>query len=74
MEAHLNGYGNGFDNENGDAEEDDFLASPSASTDAVARDWKQLQLSLERPYKDDNRERIPVLEDITPQGQFIYEP
>jgi mediator of RNA polymerase II transcription subunit 17 len=37
-------------------------------------DWKKLRLSLERPYKDDNGERIPVLLDITPEGQHIYEP
>ena len=36
--------------------------------------WKKLQLSLERPYKDDNGQPIPTLFDITPEGQHIYEP
>ncbi|EPQ59420.1 hypothetical protein GLOTRDRAFT_70848 [Gloeophyllum trabeum ATCC 11539] len=36
--------------------------------------WKKLKLSLERPYKDDTGEYIPVLLDITPDGQHIYEP
>ncbi|KAI0692568.1 subunit 17 of mediator complex-domain-containing protein [Cytidiella melzeri] len=36
--------------------------------------WKKLKLSLERPYKDDNGQPIPVLLDITPEGQHIYEP
>jgi mediator of RNA polymerase II transcription subunit 17 len=35
--------------------------------------WKMLQLPLERPYKDDNGHHIPVLLDITPEGQHIYE-
>ncbi|KAG6890572.1 hypothetical protein C0992_000580 [Termitomyces sp. T32_za158] len=35
--------------------------------------FKQIKLSLERPYKDDNGDRIPVLFDITPDGQQIYE-
>ncbi|GLB33862.1 putative subunit 17 of Mediator complex [Lyophyllum shimeji] len=35
--------------------------------------WKQIRLSLERPYKDDNGEHIPTLLDITPDGQHIYE-
>ncbi|KAJ3570395.1 hypothetical protein NP233_g4432 [Leucocoprinus birnbaumii] len=35
--------------------------------------WKQLRLSLERPYKDDNGNTIPIVEDITPDGQYIYE-
>ncbi|KAG6868512.1 hypothetical protein C0993_001613 [Termitomyces sp. T159_Od127] len=33
----------------------------------------QTKLSLERPYKDDNGEPIPVVSDITPDGQQIYE-
>ncbi|KAL1722511.1 subunit 17 of mediator complex-domain-containing protein [Schizophyllum commune] len=37
-------------------------------------DWQKLKLSLERPYKYDNGERIPVLEDITDSGEHIYEP
>ncbi|KAF5363246.1 hypothetical protein D9756_000427 [Leucocoprinus leucothites] len=35
--------------------------------------WKQLKLPLERPYKDDHGNPIPVVEDITPDGQYIYE-
>ncbi|KIK68089.1 hypothetical protein GYMLUDRAFT_154807 [Collybiopsis luxurians FD-317 M1] len=36
--------------------------------------WKQTKLSLERPYKNDNGEPIPVLYDITPDGVLHYEP
>ena len=36
--------------------------------------WKKLKLSLERPYKDDNGDPIPIVLDITPEGQYIYEP
>ncbi|KAF9821151.1 hypothetical protein IEO21_00759 [Rhodonia placenta] len=36
--------------------------------------WKKLRLSLERPYKDDDGLPIPVLLDITPEGQHVYEP
>jgi mediator of RNA polymerase II transcription subunit 17 len=36
--------------------------------------WKDLHLSLERPYKDDSGNHIPVLLDLTPQGEKIYEP
>ncbi|XP_006460295.1 hypothetical protein AGABI2DRAFT_203249 [Agaricus bisporus var. bisporus H97] len=37
--------------------------------------WKQLRLSLERPYKDDHGNPIPVVEDITPgpTSDYIYE-
>ncbi|KAF4602024.1 hypothetical protein EYR40_005225 [Pleurotus pulmonarius] len=35
--------------------------------------WRDLRLSLERPYKNDNGEPIPTLLDITPEGEFIYE-
>ena len=35
-------------------------------------EWKKLKLSLERPYKNDNGDHIPVLLDITPDGP-IYE-
>lgn len=35
--------------------------------------WRDLKLSLERPYKNDNGEPIPTLLDITPEGEFIYE-
>lgn len=31
-------------------------------------------LSLERPYKDDSGNPIPTIYDLTPQGEFIYEP
>jgi mediator of RNA polymerase II transcription subunit 17, fungi type len=36
--------------------------------------WKTLKLALERPYKDDNGDEIPVLFDISSDGQHIYEP
>lgn len=36
--------------------------------------WKKTKLSLERPYKDDNGERIPILFDITSEGEHVYEP
>ncbi|KAG6828400.1 hypothetical protein H0H92_008142 [Tricholoma furcatifolium] len=39
----------------------------------VEPSFKQTKLSLERPYKDDNGDRIPVLFDISPEGQQIYE-
>jgi len=32
------------------------------------------RLSLERPYKNDQGLPIPVLQDITQQGELIYEP
>ena len=35
--------------------------------------WKKLKLSFERPYKDDQGDIIPVLLDITPEGQHVYE-
>jgi len=35
--------------------------------------WKELTLSLERPYKDDHGNSILVVEDITPDGQYIHE-
>lgn len=35
--------------------------------------WKELTLSLERPYKDDRGNSILVVEDITPDGQYIHE-
>ncbi|KAH0840134.1 subunit 17 of mediator complex-domain-containing protein [Lanmaoa asiatica] len=37
-------------------------------------EWKKTKLSLERPYKDDSGARIPVLLDITPEGEQIVEP
>ncbi|KAF8558764.1 hypothetical protein OG21DRAFT_1503716 [Imleria badia] len=39
-----------------------------------APEWKKTTLSLERPYKDDSGARIPVLLDITPEGEQIVEP
>jgi mediator of RNA polymerase II transcription subunit 17 len=36
--------------------------------------WKKIKLSLERPYKNDRGEYLPVLLDITPDGEHIYEP
>ena len=36
--------------------------------------FKRLKLSLERPYKDDNGEPIPVLQNITQEGVHEYEP
>ncbi|KAG1892399.1 subunit 17 of mediator complex-domain-containing protein [Suillus subluteus] len=36
--------------------------------------WKKTKLSLERPYKDDKGERIPVLLDITLDGVQVFEP
>lgn len=41
--------------------------------DMEERDWKKTKLSLERPYKDDRGERIPVLLDITPDGEQVFE-
>ncbi|TFY81867.1 hypothetical protein EWM64_g2141 [Hericium alpestre] len=37
-------------------------------------DWKQLKLSLERPYKDDHGAAIHNVLDILPDGEYIYEP
>lgn len=37
-------------------------------------EWKKLKLSLERPWKDDTGKPIPVLLDITPEGEQIFEP
>ncbi|KAE9410597.1 hypothetical protein BT96DRAFT_984108 [Gymnopus androsaceus JB14] len=36
--------------------------------------WKQVKLSLEPPYKNDQGEPIPTLSDITPDGVLHYEP
>ena len=35
--------------------------------------WRGIKLSFERPYKDDSGTRIPVLYDLTPDGERIYE-
>jgi len=44
-----------------------------SSEDMTDTEWRQLRLSLERPYKDDLGKPIPVLFDITPDGERIYE-
>lgn len=36
-------------------------------------DWKELKLSLERPYKNDEGNKIQPLLDIV-NGQFVFEP
>lgn len=36
--------------------------------------WRQLKLSLERPYKDENGSPEHTVLDITPDGGYIYEP
>jgi mediator of RNA polymerase II transcription subunit 17 len=36
-------------------------------------EWKKLKLSFERPYKDDSGNQIPILYDLTPEGERIYE-
>ncbi|KAI0068724.1 hypothetical protein BV25DRAFT_1986305 [Artomyces pyxidatus] len=36
--------------------------------------WKQLKLSLERLYKDDDGKPIPAVLDILPDGEYVYEP
>jgi len=47
------------------------MSDPSSSSEPT---WKQLRLSLERPYKDDSGNKIPVLYDLAPDGTRIYEP
>ncbi|EDR12871.1 uncharacterized protein LACBIDRAFT_311839 [Laccaria bicolor S238N-H82] len=47
---------------------------PGPSTSGVEPSWKRISLSLERPYKDDHGESLPILFDITPEGERIYEP
>ncbi|KAF8897582.1 subunit 17 of mediator complex-domain-containing protein [Infundibulicybe gibba] len=37
-------------------------------------EWRNLKLLLERPYKNDNGDSIPVLFDLTPEGQQVNEP
>ena len=44
------------------------------SDDAQEPPYKRLRLSLERPYKDDAGEPIPVLHNILPDGVHEYEP
>ena len=44
------------------------------NSDTIQPLYKKLKHSLERLYKDDNGEPIPVLLDITPDGQHIFEP
>ena len=36
--------------------------------------WKDLRLSLERPYKDDLGNPLPLVLDILPTGEHIFEP
>lgn len=45
-----------------------------AVDDAAELAWRNTKLSLERPYKDDDENLIQTLLDITPDGQFKYEP
>ncbi|KAH6914856.1 subunit 17 of mediator complex-domain-containing protein [Coprinopsis sp. MPI-PUGE-AT-0042] len=40
----------------------------------LAEAWRNLKLSLERPYKDDSGEPIRNVLDIEPDGTYIYEP
>lgn len=47
---------------------------PGPSTSGVEPSWKKISLSLERPYKDDHGDSLPILLDITPEGERIYEP
>lgn len=47
---------------------------PNATVTMEQPSWKQTKLSLERPYKDDKGERIPVLLDIAPDGVRVVEP
>lgn len=49
-----------------------MLTGPSTSDDEPF--WKKISLSLERPYKDDHGDSLPILLDITPEGERIYEP
>ena len=56
-----------------------LLGYPQSITCATANameepPWKKIRLSLERPYKNDDGEPIPVLLDITAEGTHIYEP
>ncbi|KAF5333164.1 hypothetical protein D9611_002473 [Ephemerocybe angulata] len=46
---------------------------PSQSPNLHDEEWKDLKLSLERPYKDDAGEKLPTLLDIEADGKFIYE-
>lgn len=49
--------------------------SESGHTQADSEpEWKKLKLSLERPYKDDSGNQVPILYDLTPEGENIYEP
>ncbi|KAH9482703.1 Mediator of RNA polymerase II transcription subunit 17 [Psilocybe cubensis] len=46
----------------------------SNTTHGSEPSWKKLKLSFERPYTDDAGNRLPVLYDLTPEGDRIYEP
>ncbi len=41
--------------------------------DADNEPWKKLQLSLERPYKDEHGVPIPTLYDINQNGEQFFE-
>lgn len=49
------------------------LIAMSHSAQDPEPSWKKLKLSFERPYTDDAGKRIPVLYDLTPEGERIYE-
>jgi hypothetical protein len=54
-----------------------IICAPAYLSTAIVMDepsWRKTKLSLERPYRDDNGERIPVLLDITSEGEHVYEP
>ena len=50
------------------------ISMQDSTTQDDEQSWRKIKLSLERPYKDDTGQPIPTLLDITPDGQFIYEP
>ncbi|KAJ3528511.1 hypothetical protein NMY22_g9384 [Coprinellus aureogranulatus] len=49
------------------------LSDAAKDQDRDREDWRDLKLTLERPYKDDNGQKLPTLLDIEPDGKFIYE-
>jgi hypothetical protein len=50
------------------------MSNPRSTPVAPEPQWRGTKLSFERPYKDDSGHRIPVLYDLTPEGERIYEP
>lgn len=50
------------------------MSSPRLPPVTPEPQWRSTKLSFERPYKDDSGHRIPVLYDLTPEGERIYEP